>query len=361
MKMLVIRPRTKDFIENTRLSEALDFALRGVDCETVYTTEQLRHTDKTGRRLLFAVSLGETGVNLEYYAVLKYIRENSTCFQGCVGGILVDGKSELYTKSLSRELALSANLSGCAFVGQPLVEGTVALDNFTIIAKNMGTDNHDAYLHCAAALIKRIEEHRFNGSEKPNILVLHASSHETSNTFALWGKVKKQLGGSFDITEIGLRNGTLSDCSGCPYTACLHFGEHGGCFYGGVMVNEVYPAILKANALVMLCPNYNDALSANLTACINRLTALFRANRFYEKALFGIVVSGYSGSDIVAGQLIAALNMNKTFFLPPRFCMMQTANNAGSALRLPHIDEQTCDFAENMKRVLLQNNTEEKN
>ena len=35
-----------------------------------------------------------------------------------------------------------------------------------------------------------------------------------------------------------LRNGTLEDCAGCPYTTCLHFGEQGGCFYGGVMVQE---------------------------------------------------------------------------------------------------------------------------
>lgn len=56
----------------------------------------------------------------------------------------------------------------------------------------------------------------------------------------------------------------------------------------------------------MLCPNYNDALSANLTAFINRLTSLFRTTRFYDKALFAVVVSGYSGSDIVAEQLIAA-------------------------------------------------------
>ena len=40
------------------------------------------------------------------------------------------------------------------------------------------------------------------------------------------------------------------------------------------LVDEVFPAIRQANALVMLCPNYNDALSANLTAFINRLTAL---------------------------------------------------------------------------------------
>ena len=44
---------------------------------------------------------------------------------------------------------------------------------------------------------------------------------------------------------------------------CLHFGEQGGCFYGGVMQDEVYPAVRAADALVLLCPNYNDALSAN--------------------------------------------------------------------------------------------------
>ena len=55
----------------------------------------------------------------------------------------------------------------------------------------------------------------------------------------------------------------------------------------------------------MLCANYNDALSANLTACVNRLTALFRQTRFYDKRLFGLVVSGYSGGDLLARQLIS--------------------------------------------------------
>ena len=79
------------------------------------------------------------------------------------------------------------------------------------------------------------------------------------------------------------------------------------------MVQEVYPAVRRCDALVMLCANYNDALSANLTACVNRLTALFRQQRFYDKRLFGLVVSGYSGGDLLARQLISALNMNKSF------------------------------------------------
>ena len=77
-----------------------------------------------------------------------------------------------------------------------------------------------------------------------------------------------------------------------------------------------------------------------MTAFINRLTALFRTTRFYDKALFGIIVSGYSGSDLLAGQLVTALNMNKTFYLPGNFCMMETANNAGAAMKLPGIEDR---------------------
>ncbi len=40
---------------------------------------------------------------------------------------------------------------------------------------------------------------------------------------------------------------------------------------------------------------------------------------------FGIIVSGYSGGDLVAEQLISALNMNKTFILPSRFALLETA------------------------------------
>ena len=61
-------------------------------------------------------------------------------------------------------------------------------------------------------------------------------------------------------------------------------------FYGGPIAEEVYPAILGCDGLVMVCPNYNDALSANLTAFINRMTALFTTHRFYDKALFGVIV-----------------------------------------------------------------------
>lgn len=118
------------------------------------------------------------------------------------------------------------------------------------------------------------------------------------------------------------------------------------------MVENVYPAVRETDGILLLAPNYNDALSANLTAFINRLTALFRTTRFYDKKLFGIVVSGYSGSDLIAEQMIAALNMNKTFYLPGHFAMMETANHAGEAMKLPGIDRRMRRFAEVIRRNL---------
>ena len=185
--------------------------------------------------------------------------------------------------------------------------------------------------------------------------MLHASSHATSNTMALWKKTREKLEDSFTFTEIGLRNGTLSDCSGCPYTVCLHFGEKESCFYGGVMAAEVYPAVRRCSGVVMLCPNYNDAISANMTAFINRLTALFRQTRFYDKALFALVVSGYSGGDILARQLISGMNMNKSFYLPGNFALLETANDPGQALRQPGIERKIDAFAQTIRTTLLKN------
>lgn len=364
-EILLIKPRDTAMEPNLRLREVLSFALQGIKVQLIQTAEELalvwkkqdtakKQPLRSGlsyRPVLFAVSLGTGGINLEFYRMLSWMRSQPNAFSGFVGGVLVDADSELYTKSIARELVFTANACGCTFVGRPLAEGTQSLDNFAIVAKNMETDPFTAYKKSARLLVEELFSFQSPKKEKPELLVLHASIHKSSNTYALWDAVKAYLP-DFAVTEIGLRNGTLSDCAGCPYKMCLHFGEQGKCFYGGVMVEDVYPAVRRADAIVMLCPNYNDALSANLTAFINRLTALFRTTRFYDKALFAIVVSGYSGSDIVAEQLIAALNMNKTFYLPEKFAMLETANNPGSAAALSGIDNRVEAFAERIRRTL---------
>ena len=346
MSLVLIHPYPDRPEADTRLSGILAHALAGRAGRTIRTAEELERLE--GQRLLFALPLGAEGVNLEYVRMLARMRREPELLAGCTAGLIVDGTSHLYTKSAAAELALAANLAGCSFVGRPLVEGTGDLSNFKVQANNLGTDLAGAYRAAAQELTERLEQPADLTQDSPELLVLHASSHHTSNTMALWEQTKKRLGDRFIYTEIGLRNGTLSDCSGCPYTMCLHFGEKGGCFYGGLMQQEVYPAVRRCQGVVMLCPNYNDALSANLTAAINRLTALYRTTSFADKAVFAIVVSGYSGGDIVACQAAGAMNMNKGFWLPANFCLLETANDKGEALALPGIQDRADRFAENM-------------
>ncbi|MEA5041511.1 MAG: NAD(P)H-dependent oxidoreductase [Oscillibacter ruminantium] len=331
-----------------RYALALRAGLNGIPCEILTRLDG----PLENRAILFAVPLDESGVNHEYYDLLAFLRTHPVCLYGCVGGVMVDGPGDLYTKAAARELVLAANMAGCTFPGRPLVEAIGSLANFAVQAKLADCDLETAYHLAVRNLAGRILDFSPPRLEKPNLLVLHASNHATSNTLALWGAVRKRLGDACTVTEIGLRNGTLEDCRGCPYTACLHFGEKGGCFYGGVIVENVYPAVRQADGVILLCPNYNDAVSANLTAAINRLTALYRTTSFSGKALFGIVVSGYSGGDIVARQLVGALCMNKGFYLPPGFCMLETANDAGAAMKLPGIEERLDEFAENLLHQL---------
>ena len=327
-----------------RLSALLATALKERHYQRVsWLTDSLRN-----RRLLVAAAIPPSGVNLELYQFLAFLRTHPGCLEGSVGSIVIDGTGDLYTKAAGRELVLSASQAGCVFPGRPLVEATGSLRNFTVQAKNAGCGLEEAYCLAISDLMDRVTGFAPPKRQRPKLLVLHASSRTTSNTLALWSRVRAHLEDRCHITEVGLRNGTMEDCAGCPYTTCLHFGEQGECFYGGVMVQEVYPAIREADAVVLLCPNYNDALSANLSACINRLTALYRTTSFADKAVFAIVVSGYSGGDIVASQVAGAMGMNKGFWLPGRFCMLETANDKGEALALPGIRQRAERFAENM-------------
>ena len=361
----------------TRLSRILETAYAaasGYTCKTAngasealdaLNAHHAGETCDTPLHVLFVISLPEDGVSFSLAAMLRVLRASRDLMRGCAGALIVDGAGELYTKSSAVQLVLAANSCGCAFIGRPLVEATGSLLNFAVTARNLGTDLTDACMQSVSALVHALlafrgfsvnREHAAestpgDASHMPRLLALHASSHETSNTFALWRATREHLEG-IETREIGLRNGVLVDCSGCPFNMCLHFGENDSCFYGGVMTDDVYPALREADAVLMICPNYNDAISANLTAFINRLTAMYRKRPFSDKALFAIVVSGYSGSDIVLSQLIAALNMNKSFYLPPYFALYATANDPGSVMKITDIGSQIASFASGIQKTL---------
>ena len=333
-----------------RLLDALDIHPGGFSMH-IYREEEL--VPIRNARILFAIEVDGAGINLEWIRMLRKIRLKF--FEGSAGAVIMDSPSEFFTKAVGREAVLSINMSGCAFPGRPLVEATGSLMNFKVLSDLNGTSLWETYVAETKGLISRLCSFMLPEKKKnPKILVLHASIRETSNTLTLWNMVKEKLPENFEIQEIPLLNGTINDCIGCPFTTCMHFSKKGKCYYGGVVVEQVHPALEECDALVMLCPNYNDALSANLQATVNRLTSIYRRRQFFDKLLFGIIVSGYSGSDILAEQLISALNMNKTFTLPPWFVMMETANDPGSILKTPGIEERADLFARNLVNQMIQ-------
>lgn len=350
-RLIVIKPVCDSADRASRLDDILLPCLdrlrdSGTDVTVFEHVSEFEGTPLTDSRILFAVSLSEAGVNIEYYRLLEYLRGNPQCLAGSIGGIIVDGGGEFYTKAIARRFAFSANMCGCTFPGKPLVEATGSLGNFHVLSTVSGREPEEIYSAQVRSLVDKVLDFCLpEASGKIKLLALHASTRRTSNTLLLWDMVKKHLYSRAEITEIALQNGQIYDCRGCSYEACLHFGEQESCFYGGIITDQVYPALLEADAVVLICPNYNDALSANLTAFVNRLTSLFRSHDFSDKRVYAVIVSGYSGGDIIAEQIIGALNFNKSFILPADFAMLETANDPRSILAVEGIEEKAGKFA----------------
>lgn len=305
--------------------------------------------DYTDKKILFAVELEELGINLELEPTLYRIYKSrpEAQLENSIGAVLIHSKEELYTKSKSSMLIFRLNSMGMRFPGRPMVEAPLNLRNYIPAQNRNGKSlEENCYLE-TEELSQRFKTYDIEKSKNinPKILTVHASE-EGSNTLYLWQLIKKQLLKDVsEIKEIYIPNGEVKDCEGCSYTICKYFAKQKSCYYGGIMVEEVYPSILEADIFILLCPNYNDALTANLSAMINRLTAIFRHKKFYDKKFYSVIVSGSSGTEAIATQLIRALNMNKTFQLPPNFIVSAIANDRGSIKDIEDIELRANNFS----------------
>lgn len=363
-ELLVIRPICEMLGRIGRMEQVLGDCLTRLETEGVRVTlvekvSELEDIPMPGKKVIFAICLSESGVNLEYYRLLEAFRLHPHCLDGSVGGIIVDGASDLYTKALARRMAFSANSSGCTFPGKPLVEATGTLANFRVLSQITGKSVEEVYALQVENLMRKVLDFDLTDAgwchpdDAPSaaplhIAAIHSGSRKTSNTLLLWDMIRRNLPKDTVVEEVSLRNGSIQDCRGCTFETCRHFGEKEDCFYGGIMTEKVFPAILRSDAVMLISPNYNDALSANLTAMVNRLTALFRTHDFSKKKIYSLVVSGYSGGDIVSEQILGAFCFNKNFILPGRFAIVETANDPGAILNVPGIETKARTFARHM-------------
>lgn len=249
-------------------------------------------------------------------------------------------------------LIFDANQAGCRFPIRPLVEATGSLRNFDVLSGVHGIDRYTAYQNAARELVLRLLFDNAPRTARPNILMLHASNRDRSNTLALGERVAQLLNATCDVTELSLLDSTVFDCNGCTHKECTHFAEQESCFYGGVVQEAAYPALNRCDALLLCCPNYNDAPGAQFLALNNRLNALLLRGEQFDKSLFAIVVSGYSAGDLVAKQLLGGFCLNKPFRLPARFALFETANDPGTVLELPNIEQRIRVFASRIEDAL---------
>jgi len=319
---------------------------------TIIKTVKDFPVDLQNKKIIFAIELDECGFNIPLFEMLlKLKKRGNDALSGSRAVIIIQSSSELFTKSTAQKIIFLTNQMGCRFPGHPVVEATHNLNNFLTWQKTYNLPLVEIYREQARELVKKLKDENLKLINRPKILTLHSSLFKTSNTLMLWKMVKESLGGE-DIRELHVENGTVVDCRGCSYKTCIHYSEQKSCFYGGIMVKEILPAIEEADCIIWLCPNYNDAISAKLMAVINRMTVLYKRVKFGDKTLFSLVVSGNSGSDCVAKQLIGALNINKGFRLPPYFTLIATANDPGSIMKVPGIDQKATEFAENIKKEI---------
>lgn len=292
-----------------------------------------------GRKILFLLELDVLGgcPELHRHLVALWEQGGDQALAGSEAILFVRAEGELYTKKAAQTVIFNANRMGCRFPGHSIVESLRELSNFRTWQKTLPLSLDEIQENQCRRLLERLLEYRPQLTPSPKILALHASSHETSNTLMLWEAVKQHL--PEDAVEtLHIENGSVVDCKGCDFKTCIHFAKQNTCFYGGTVIRDIFPAIERAHAVVWISPNYNDALSAMHTALINRLTALYRRMPLYGKRTYGIIVSGNSGSDSLACQLIGALNINKGMDLPPYFALMKIANDPGSILQAPDFD-----------------------
>lgn len=302
------------------------------------------------KKVVFVIELDEIG---ECQLASDYLREQMRQVKNgtpselaeMVGALIIISSGECYTKSFARKFMFLSNQLGCEFMGHPLVERVANYQNFKTWSKTLDEKLEDIEVIQIQKLLQRLSQYKTISRNRLKVLVLHAGHKDISNTLMFWDLIKAKISGlEMDIDELHVEEGKISDCYGCSFETCMYYALEKGCFYGGFVVEDLYPKIEKADIVVWICPNYNDAISAKLMAVINRLTALYRSISFSEKYILSIIVSGNSGNDSVAGQLIGALVVNKGFRLPPNFAAMAIANDPGEIMQLTDLNSRVNSY-----------------
>jgi multimeric flavodoxin WrbA len=301
--------------------------------------------------VLIAAKLDIIGEDMELLQKIKSILSNDkSAFENSIGILYVESLDNLGTKDFARRVIHLLNSYGMRFISNPLVECIKDCYNLRKWSKNLKLSLNETRKYLLETNIKRLSQYQ-EINIVPKLLVLHANNRlSRSNTQLLFEMVKQHLKIPYEVIHV--EDGTIADCNGCDFKTCLFFGQNGKCYYEGIMVDKIIPSIKESTGILILVPNYNDNVSAKIMALINRLTVMYRQEPNNYRNLFSIIVSGNSGSDLVAKALIGSLNINKNFLLPPRFYLEEIANDFGEIQEIENIQMKSKEFAIHINNMM---------
>lgn len=312
-------------------------------------------------RLLLAVSLGADGMTPSLNDFLKKLREEPMLMRGTVAGIVLESEKDLYGKDYACQLAQSLNASGCALVPRPLVEATGSLSHFSSEELNrpLNENPFSGYIKAVTALSQRIIGPGFRGkspltgqAEAPKLLAVDVCLDLEPNLSDLWDEISYRLHPFITCHNISLRKESIHSCQQCNIHRCDHFQPQANCFYGSALSEEALLKLAETDALLLICSNYHNALHPQMAGFLQQISALMSPKLFPTKALYTLVVSPYSGGDMVVKQILTTLSLDGSFYIPPKFAMLETAGQPMEALGLSGIETRLDSFTHEILKTL---------
>lgn len=300
-------------------------------------------SSRTFSRVLLCASLNSIGYDrhlLDFFARAQ----GRNLLEEAVLGVVVESPTPLHTREAGVQLLYHANKLGACLPGRSLVEATNDMENLLPLSLPLGKTPAEILESQLQGLARRLSQEK-PIRENPRLSVWTIGRPQLSATLAIWEMIRPHLSG-VEVELLSFGNENIRDCRGCAYELCKKMGQETRCIYEDYVVKELYPSIERSDGILILTPNYNDMLPANFVSSINRLTALFRKRKFYDKSLFSLIVTGHTGAELLSRQLIGALHVNKTFALPPRFSWEVRAHNVDAVAQNASLPAQARNFAE---------------
>ncbi len=203
-----------------------------------------------GRKLLFAVALDEGRLQTwPITGLLSVLRRSDALLEGCLGGVVVTGVGEMYTKDVGPGYGVLPPIRrDVPFLGRPLVEATGSLRKFSTRKPRLaGTDEKKRPFSSggsgagAAAGGRKAVPHATPAGAGPACLA--AGPHPTHT--GRCGKLVKAAatGGGAGGGALPAKRHHGRFAMDAAIRPVFTLASREDAFYGGPMVEEVYPAL----------------------------------------------------------------------------------------------------------------------